>query len=246
MFETTAVESRRRRHSPRSTVLLPASVGLHLFAVAAATFAAVWDVEFPRVPPAQMQMLVVQDVPKAPAAARARTTTDPKPKATAQPKVAQNVAPQVIPDVIPQNIEREAPRGAVENSVDDGSGSDGRGLIGGFDGGDPDSVLTDEPQIALAPVPVGGEVKAPVIVKRIDPVYPALMQKIRKPGRVVVQCIIDHNGTIQNVAVVDATNELFAAAATEAVRQWKFRPGTHKGRPLDVIYHLTVTFNMAD
>jgi TonB family protein len=33
-------------------------------------------------------------------------------------------------------------------------------------------------------------------------------------------------------------------AAVDAVRRWKFRPGTLNGQPVDVIFNLTVNFKL--
>jgi TonB family protein len=33
-------------------------------------------------------------------------------------------------------------------------------------------------------------------------------------------------------------------AAADAVRRWKFRPGTLNGQPVDVIFNLTVNFKL--
>ncbi|HUO84986.1 MAG TPA: energy transducer TonB, partial [Thermoanaerobaculia bacterium] len=61
---------------------------------------------------------------------------------------------------------------------------------------------------------------------------------------VILQCIIDRSGTIRDVQVLLSPHPLLSVSAEEAVRQWKFRPGTLGGQPVDVIFNLTVRFEM--
>jgi protein TonB len=242
MFETTVVESRRQKPSRQSTMLLPVSVALHATALAAAILAAVWDTDFPRVPPGQVVLLNTTELPAVPPAPppgpkRPVNTTPVKPLT-----IPDNAAPSEVPDEIPTEIASNPLPGAVEGSVDDGGGGGEQGVVGGV--GDPNSVATEDPAPPEQIYTPGGDVKPPVIISRIEPDYPALMIKIRKPGRVVVQCVISRDGSIQRIAVVDATNQLFADAAVAAVQRWRFKPGTLNGRPVDVMYHLTVGFSV--
>lgn len=244
MFETSVVESKiQRRKSRTATMLLPVSVGLHVAALATATFAAVWDVGFPTAPPAQVTSAHLAELPKfdvppgKPAGAKSvpRKPVEP-PKQTTIPS---DTAPNEIPKVIPTVAAAENPF-AVEGGVGEGTSD---GIVGGVgDGVDGSLGIVEETPIA--PMIVGGDVKAPVVITRIEPLYPATMAKIRKNGLVIVQCIIDRDGRVQQVAAVRATNPLFESAAIEAVKQWRFQPGTLNGKAVDVIFHLTVNFTM--
>jgi TonB family protein len=60
------------------------------------------------------------------------------------------------------------------------------------------------------------------LVKRVQPVYPAVMQSARVTGQVVLDAIINPDGTIGDITVLKSTNEAFAQSAIQAVKQWRY------------------------
>jgi TonB family protein len=60
------------------------------------------------------------------------------------------------------------------------------------------------------------------LVKRVQPTYPPLMQSARVSGQVVLDAIINPDGTIGDVTVLRATNDTFAQSAIAAVKQWRY------------------------
>jgi TonB family protein len=97
-------------------------------------------------------------------------------------------------------------------------------------------------QDAAAPLRVGGDVKAPTIISRVDPVYPPVARKARISGIVIVEVVIDRNGDVGDVKVLKPLPFGLDQAAVDAVKQWKFSPATLNGQPVDVIFNLTVNF----
>jgi periplasmic protein TonB len=94
------------------------------------------------------------------------------------------------------------------------------------------------------PMRVGGDVKAPVPTTRVDPVYTEAARKARLNGIVVVEAVIDRNGNVDQARVVKGLPLGLGESAVAAVRQWKFKPGTLNGQPVDVIFNLTVNFKV--
>jgi TonB family protein len=92
----------------------------------------------------------------------------------------------------------------------------------------------------LAPLRVGGDVKAPILVKRVDPIIPGKAVEERISGIVIVEVIIDKSGRVRDVQVLKPLPFGVDAAVSDAVREWEFRPGTLNKVPVDVIYNLTV------
>ncbi len=90
----------------------------------------------------------------------------------------------------------------------------------------------------------GGEVTEPVRVGGPDPVYSVAAQMARFTGSVVLECVIGKDGTVESVKVVKPLPFGLTESATEAVRQWRFRPSTLNGKPVAVVYVLTVNFNL--
>ncbi len=94
------------------------------------------------------------------------------------------------------------------------------------------------------PYRVGGDVKAPVVIQRVEPQYPEEARKARISGIVIVETVIDRNGDVKDVRVLKPLPLGLDQAAVDAVKQWKFRPGTMNGEPVDVIFMLTVNFRL--
>lgn len=94
------------------------------------------------------------------------------------------------------------------------------------------------------PFRVGGDVKAPVLVHRVDTVYPEAARKARITGIVIVEARIDRAGSVKSVLVLKPLPYGLSEAAVDAVKQWTFRPGTLNGKPVDVIFNLTVNFKL--
>ena len=94
------------------------------------------------------------------------------------------------------------------------------------------------------PVRVGGNVKPPVSIKRVEPVYTEIARKARIEGIVIIEAIIDRNGNVTDARVLKPLPMGLDQAALDAVKQWKFKPGTLGNQPVPVIYNLTVNFRL--
>ena len=63
------------------------------------------------------------------------------------------------------------------------------------------------------------------LVRKVQPVYPAVMQSARVSGQAQLDAIIHADGTIGDVHVLRSTNGVFAQSAIDAVKQWKLGHG---------------------
>jgi TonB family protein len=77
------------------------------------------------------------------------------------------------------------------------------------------------------------------LVRKTQPVYPAVMQSARVAGQVVLDAIIHADGTIGDITVLRSTNDAFARSAIDAVKQWKYAP-----IGFEAILTVTVNFTM--
>jgi protein TonB len=91
---------------------------------------------------------------------------------------------------------------------------------------------------------VGGDVRAPVIVNRVEPKYTDQARKARISGIVIIEAVIDHTGVVTDAVVLKPLPFGLDQSALDAVRQWTFRPGMLNGQPVDVIFNLTVSFRI--
>ncbi len=101
------------------------------------------------------------------------------------------------------------------------------------------------PVIANAqPYHVGGDVKAPVVLKHVNPMYPELARRNKVSGLVVMDVVIDRTGALKDINVTKPLPDGLSEAAVDAVKQWTFAPGTLNGKPVDVIFSLTINFKL--
>ena len=62
------------------------------------------------------------------------------------------------------------------------------------------------------------------LLRKVQPVYPPMMQAARISGVVVLDAIIHADGTIGDVTVLQSSNAAFTKSAIDAVKQWKYAP----------------------
>ena len=83
-----------------------------------------------------------------------------------------------------------------------------------------------------------------VILPRVEPEYTELARKARIEGVVIIEAIIDRNGNVTDARALKPLPLGLDLAALDAVKKWKFKPGTLNGQPVPVIYNLTVNFRL--
>lgn len=107
------------------------------------------------------------------------------------------------------------------------------------------AVRIPAPQVKQPPAPpplkTGGNLQAPKLVKRVEPVYPPAAHAANIQGKVRFTATIGKDGSIQNVQVVSGPPVLIPAA-TEAVKKWVYQPMTLNGEPTEVVTQIEVNF----
>jgi TonB family protein len=119
-------------------------------------------------------------------------------------------------------------------------------------GGDP-SAISNIMQSAPAAVPrvaapreavkVSQGVTQGLLLKRVQPNYPAQARQLRIQGAVQLQATIAKSGDITSVKVLNGEPAL-ARAAVDAVRQWKYKPYYLNGEPVDIQTQITINFKL--
>jgi TonB family protein len=96
---------------------------------------------------------------------------------------------------------------------------------------------------AAAPLPAN--VQPPKVVKRVEPVYPNGAKAFGVSGIVIVECVIDKSGVLRDVHMRKGLPAATLSYTTmEALRRWTFEPATVDGKPVDVLFNLTVNFKL--
>ena len=97
---------------------------------------------------------------------------------------------------------------------------------------------------ALAAAPARSQDRGAVQTKKVDPVYPEGLFKTERQGNVLLAGVIDAKGQIGDLRVVATSNNAFVKPAIEAVQQWKFRPATKNGKPIEIFTNVGVRFRI--
>jgi TonB family protein len=95
------------------------------------------------------------------------------------------------------------------------------------------------------PVKATGDIKPPKIIKMVQPVYPEEARKQGIEGMVILEATADANGKVQKVNVLRGVGGL-NQAAMDAVKQWTYEPMIINGKPMPVVFTVTVRFTLKD
>jgi TonB family protein len=87
-------------------------------------------------------------------------------------------------------------------------------------------------------------VTLPVLVTKVEPVYPEQARRKGLEGNVTLEAAILKDGTVGNVTVLAASNPMFRDAVLEAVRQWTYTPAVMDGKPVAVYLTIRVGFRL--
>jgi TonB family protein len=84
----------------------------------------------------------------------------------------------------------------------------------------------------------------PKIIRKTEPRYPEAARKDQLSGHVVLMATIDKEGIPRAPMVLNMSPgaEELAASAVDAVKTWRYEPGTLHGKPVDVMFTVTVNF----
>jgi len=79
------------------------------------------------------------------------------------------------------------------------------------------------------------------LIRKVQPLYPALARSTGVQGSVLLQAVIGRNGKIEHVQVVSG-HPWLTKAAVDAVAQWLYRPYYLNDQPVEVETQVTVNF----
>jgi protein TonB len=71
-----------------------------------------------------------------------------------------------------------------------------------------------------------------------------MARQARIQGAVLLEAVIAKDGSIENLHVISG-HPMLSSAAVEAVKQWRYRPYTLNGQPVEVETQITVNFRLS-
>jgi protein TonB len=150
----------------------------------------------------------------------------PELRRTARPETTAPAPPPpqpAPPTVAPAPIEEVAEEEAEAADPPPGAPAPGSGEPGG-------------------PVYVAGDITKPEPIDAPRPRYPRAARRAGVQGVVILQLVIEKDGTVRSAEVLRGLPMGVSEQAVEAVRRWRFRPATLDGQPIVVYWNLTLTF----
>ncbi len=99
------------------------------------------------------------------------------------------------------------------------------------------------PTPVLEKLVVSQGVSRGLLVKQVQPVYPANALRMHTEGSVQMMATLSKNGDITDVKVLSGDREL-AHAAVDAVKKWKYKAYLLNGEPVDIQTQITVNFKL--
>lgn len=169
----------------------------------------------------------------------------PRPKPAPSPVTQPTEPPRPLSDTPPDPV-ADDPVPAADGRAGDGGpgGASGGGGDGGPGLGFPDDFGTgggttpgvvDVHDVGVVP---------PVALVQTRPEFPNPLARLHMPGTVELSAVIETDGTVSSIEVIQATHPLFAQSAVRAVSQWVYRPGRVGDRLARVRMTVSVRFDL--
>ena len=231
------------QHAPRhQAASVFVSIAVQVSLAAAIALATVLVIESP-VPRAAMMMAFVAAPPPPP-------PPPPPPKAPDPAQTASKAMPTnpaAAPVEPPKEIAAEGP--PVDFDDESFEGVPG-GVVGGIAGAleplaPPPPPPPPPPPEPRKPIRVGGVIKEPALVHRVEPVYPGVAISANIQGTVILEATVDEDGNVASLKVLRSVPVL-DKPALDAVKQWRYSPVILNGRPEKFVLTVAVTFKLEE
>ena len=208
-----------------------------------------WDFWFPASEEAQ-EAAVARKSPaataapraaSAPAAGKADRKSSKAPEAASsapfQATAERTVLPPLQVEVVAGNRRTQVPNRTNSIRLDMQSGAASAGT---------QNPPASQPTVASAAdrVQLSPPQAAQSVTVSVPPDYPLLARQMKVQGAVILQALISREGSIQELQIVSGPG-ILAAAAREAVKQWRFKPYFQSGQPVETQARITVNFTIS-
>ena len=93
----------------------------------------------------------------------------------------------------------------------------------------------------------GNGVSMPTVLKHVYPHYTAEAMRAKIQGSVIIECLVQPDGTVHDVTVVQSldTEHGLDDEAVKTAGQWTFRPGLKDGRAVPVRITIEMAFSIS-
>ena len=86
-----------------------------------------------------------------------------------------------------------------------------------------------------------GSVSLPILLDKVDPVYPIMAIRSRIEGTVILEIVVGPDGSVREIYIRQSV-PMLDAAAIEAIKQWRYAPARTGRRPVQSTVMVRVNF----
>jgi len=97
-----------------------------------------------------------------------------------------------------------------------------------------------------APRVPSSDLNGPTPIRKVDPKYPPALIHEHVEGEVVLYAVIRRDGSVDSIQLVQGLDDDLDKNAMNALSQWKFRPATRNGEPVDLEAIVHIPFHTRD
>lgn len=253
MWDETLIESMGKRNNGKRWFTVQVAAIFHAGVVAILAAASIWYSDAMTLPAQSQPITPVffsDSLPSTPVQRGIpRPITEANPVSANSNPVQQVTQQSLVPEDGSNVVESSTPFTNLDNfggmpegnpkGVDGGlPNGNGNGGFGPGGNGNSGNVPVDESQFEVLGV------ELPVLIRRVEPIYPKLALVAQIQGTVVLKALISANGDVQNITVMRSAHPLLNQSAAEAVGNWKYKPATLRGKPVSVYFQVTVVFKL--
>jgi protein TonB len=197
-----------------------------------------------RLPEVPTMMAFVAEVPAPPPPPPPPVAVKPqseRPKADAAPTQNEFIAPLEEPARISELPDDEGVDGGVPGGV---AGGIADGVVGGIVGGLPEAPPPPPAPTPKASVRIGGQIKPPHLLERLEPEYPPLAVAAHIQGVVILEATVNEEGAVTDVRLLRSVHPLLDREAERVLRQWRYSPVVLNDIRVPFILTVTLSFSL--
>ena len=103
--------------------------------------------------------------------------------------------------------------------------------------------LRTEPNAPRVP---SSDLNGPAPIRKVDPKYPPNLINEHVEGEVILYAVIRRDGSVDSIQLVRGLDDELDKNAMNALSQWKFRPATRQGEPVELEAIIHIPFRAPD
>jgi TonB family protein len=107
----------------------------------------------------------------------------------------------------------------------------------------PSTIVAPAAQMPANTLPVSQGISGGTLVHSVPPIYPDSARRQKIEGEVVLEGVVDVNGTLHDLSLVRG-DPVLAGAAKQAVTQWRYAPYLLNGKPISMRTSITIRFTL--